>query len=195
MPLICTSWELPVCGLALTLSPVPPPLVSPQISVVLVLLFLPTSPVTHGPGTEHIIQTCCLPHFKHPDNLDTTQWNEFFIVLPRGGSLWSRQSLWIVWFSSGNCQIIYKEEWNRHRSEGIQWVQGDHPNLEPGSKCYCGKKHVRNLSPSWQAFSLETQLLRGWGQGTVGELFRLDNKLRTSTPARGRRINFLFKSY
>ena len=67
MPLICTSWELPVCGLALTLSPVPPPLVSPQISVVLVLLFLPTSPVTHGPGTEHIIQTCCLPHFKHPD--------------------------------------------------------------------------------------------------------------------------------
>ena len=124
-----------------------------------------------------------------------TPAHEFFIFLPRGGSLWSRQSLWIVWFSSGNCQIIYKEEWNRHRSEGIQWVQGDHPNLEPGSKCYCGKKHVRNLSPSWQAFSLETQLLRGWGQGTVGELFRLDNKLRTSTPARGRRINFLFKSY
>lgn len=67
MPLIPTSWELPVCGLALTLSPVPPPLVSPQISVVLALLFLPTSPVTHGPGTEHIIQTCCLSHFKHPD--------------------------------------------------------------------------------------------------------------------------------
>lgn len=67
MPWISTSWELPVCGLACTLSPVPPPLVSPQISVVLVLLFLPNSPVTHGPGTEHIIQTCCLSHFKHPD--------------------------------------------------------------------------------------------------------------------------------
>ena len=65
MALISTSWELPVCGLACTLSPVP--LVSPQIAVVLVLLFLPNSPVTHGPGTKHIIQTCCLSHFKHPD--------------------------------------------------------------------------------------------------------------------------------
>lgn len=65
MPLICTSWELPVCGLATlpcsSSSGFPSNLSSPGSSL------LPTSPVTHGPGTEHIIQTCCLPHFKHPD--------------------------------------------------------------------------------------------------------------------------------
>lgn len=40
---------------------------SPSVLLLLVLLFLPTSAATHGPGTESTIQMCCLSRIKHPD--------------------------------------------------------------------------------------------------------------------------------
>lgn len=61
---------------------------------------------------------------------------------------------------------------------------------------YWDKKHVqKSMSLYGTTFCLETQLLRGWGQGTAGELFLLCSMLRTFIPETGRRIIFLFKSH
>lgn len=169
------------------------------------LPWFPLSSLSSGPPLSPYL--CCHPRSWHREHnpdvfsfpyqtsryLDTIQWIEVFIFIPRV-CLWFRVSV----LYGSVLEIVKLSIKENERDMRVRESSG-FKEITLNLTFAVSFTEIRNMCEIYisivKCFWLETQPLRGWGQGTVGILFLLCNMLRTSIPEKGRRINFLFKSH